>query len=122
MEKVKAWFERNKDDILVAWGTAGTFTTILLIVFCIVTMAISEDLVGVVNTKDKEIAKKDTIIETLEYERNYYYYLADELQQTYEEVVPKGQYIQDIEYLESVILELRYQCELQCGTYNNKEN
>ena len=35
----------------------------------------------------------------------------DELKQTYEDVIPKQQYIDDIEYLESVILELRTQCE-----------
>ena len=113
MKRIKEWFIKNKEDILLAWGMAGALSTMLLLVFCLVTMTISEDLVGVVNTKEQEIAKKDTMIEALEYERNYYYYLTDELQQTYEDVVPKGQYIQDVEFLESVILELRGQCEIE---------
>ena len=37
------------------------------------------------------------------------------LKQTYEDVIPKQQYIDDIEYLESVILELRTQCEQECS-------
>lgn len=118
MKKVKNWFVKNKDELLVAWGTMGTLISLLLILVTITMMAISEDLVEVVNTRNKEIAEKEAEIETLTYERNYYYYLTDELEQTYEDVIPKGQYIQDIEYLESVILELREQCE----TYNNKEN
>ena len=113
MQKIKDWFIRHKDDLLIAWGTLGTMVSLLLIVFTIALVAMTEDLVGVVETKNQELSKKEGIIDTLTYERNYYYYLVDELNQTYEDVVPKGQYIQDIEYLESVILELRTQCELE---------
>lgn len=122
MKKVKAWFVRNKDELLVAWGTLGTFVSLLLIVFTIALVAMTEDLTEVATEQKKELSANEAIMETLTYERNYYAILADDLMQTYEDTVPKQQYIQDIEYLESVILELRTQCELHCETYNNKEN
>lgn len=111
MKKVLDWLKENKNEIIAGWSLVATVIAILAICGCAIFMAISDDLVGVVETKEAEK-------QAMEEERNYYYYLADDLQQTYEEVVPKQQYIDDIEYLESVILELRYQCE----TYNNKEN
>lgn len=122
MKKVKDWFIRNKDELLVAWGTITTFTTIILLVFSIMMAAISNDLVGVVQTKEKELVEANEQIGIWQFQANYYSTLADDVIQTYEDSVPKQQYIQDVEYLESVIMELRYQCELQCGTYNNKEN
>lgn len=108
MRKVKEWFIKYKEDILFVWGTAASFIALLLVLFVIALVGMTEDLVGVVETKNKEI-------EVLAHERNYYFYLADDLQQTYEDVVPKQQYIQDIEFLESVILELRGQCEIELG-------
>lgn len=113
MGKIKDWFIKYKEELLFTWGTIGTMVSIFLIVFVMVLVAITEDLTKVVHTKDQKLSDKEGIIDTLTYERNYYYYLVDELQQTYEDVVPKGQYIQDVEYLESVILELRGQCEIE---------
>lgn len=111
MKKVRAWFEENKMELILAWASLTTIACILLGVLVLLTTGMTNELTTIANNQKKEIAN-------LTHERNYYYYISDELKQTYEDVVPKGQYIQDIEYLESVILELRTQCE----TYNNKEN
>lgn len=115
MKKIKQWLKDNKEDILVAWGTLATAIATILVGFCIIMVSITNDLV-------KKVQIQEGTMKELQFEAVYYNTLADELAQTYEDVVPKQQYIQDIEYLESVILELRTQCELECGTYNNKEN
>ena len=104
MTKVKDWFVRNKFEIVL--GSLGLFIIVSLLSILFNVM--------LVQTKNNEI-------EELTYERNYYYGMYDSIQQTYEEVVPKQQYIQDVEYLESVILELRTLCEgecKKCETYN----
>lgn len=114
MAKVKDWFVRNKFEIVLGSLVLFIIVSLLSILFNVMLMAISEDLTNVVQTKNNEI-------EELTYERNYYYSMYDSIQQTYEEVVPKQQYIQDVEYLESVILELRTLCEgecKKCETYN----
>jgi hypothetical protein len=108
---MKKWLKDHKEDLLVVWGSIGTVCAIILLVYSIAVSAMASDLVNVVNSKDKEIEK-------LTKERNHYFYLSDDLAQTYEDVVPKAQYVQDIEYLELVILELRDKCE----SYNNKDN
>ena len=108
--KVKDWFVRNKFEIVLGSLVLSIMVSLLSIVFNVMLMAISEDLTNVVQTKNNEI-------EELTYERNYYYGMCDSIQRTYEEVVPKQQYIQDVEYLESVILELRTQCEAECKKY-----
>ena len=111
MKKVKAWFEENKMELMFAWASLATIVCIILGILVLLTVSMTNELTTIANDQKKEIAN-------LTHERNYYYYISDELKQTYEETVPLGQYVQDIEYLESVILELRTQCE----TYNNKEN
>ena len=52
-----------------------------------------------------------TQMQKLTIERNIEAAKVDSILQTYEDTVPKQQYIDDIEYLESVILELRTQYE-----------
>lgn len=115
MKRIKQWFIDNKEELLVAWGTLATAIAMILVGFCIIMVSITNDLV-------KKVQILEANEKELQFDVVYYSTLADELAQTYEDVIPKQQYIQDIEYLESVILELRYQCELECGTYNNKEN
>lgn len=114
MAKVKDWFVENKFEIVLGALVIFIMVSLLSIVFNAILMSMSNDLVEVVETKNAEI-------EDLIYERNYYYGAYDSIIQAYEDVVPKQQYIQDIEYLESVILELRTQCEEECNkceTYN----
>lgn len=108
MRKIKNWFIRYKEELLFGWSIVATVVMLLFLATTILFMGISEDLVSRV---DMEVTEKEEI----KMERDKYYYLLDDLKQTYEDVVPKGQYIQDVEYLESVIRELREQLE----TYNN---
>lgn len=107
--KVLNWLKRNKDELLVGWGILATGLAAVSFTISIVFMAISDDLVKRVEMEVTEKEELKTTNKYLKMNRDYYMYLADELQQTYEDVVPKQQYIDDIEYLESVIRELRGQ-------------
>ena len=114
-KKIKNWLEKYKYDLLFGWGCFATGLAIVFLLGTLTFMAISDDLVGRV---EKEIKTQDELKSELEVARSeasYYYYMTDELKQTYEDVIPKQQYIDDIEYLESVILELRTQCEQECS-------
>lgn len=106
-KKVLDWLKRNKDDLLLAWGTLATGLAAVFFTMCLVFMAISDDLVGRIEMEVTEKNELKVSNEYLKKNRDYYMYLVDDLQQTYEDVVPKQQYIDDIEYLESVIRELR---------------
>lgn len=108
-KKVLDWLKRNKDDLLLAWCTLATGLAVIFLVMCLLFMAISNDLVGRI---EMEVTEKEELRISNEYlkkNRDYYKILVDDLKQTYEDVVPKQQYIDDIEYLESVIRELRGQ-------------
>ena len=107
MKKLKNWLERNRDEIM--YGIIALLTALLIMAICfsILFMGISDDLVEEVQVRNREI-------EQLEYERNYYYGLYDSVVQSYEDAIPKQQYIDDIEYLESVILQLRQTCGKDC--------
>lgn len=114
MKKVQDWLKRNKEELLFGWGMVGTAVSIVLILFVSIVMAMSNDLVDRV---EKEVSEKETIETALEdktREAAYYYSMYDSLIQSYEDVIPKGQYIQDVEYLESVILQLREACGSKC--------
>lgn len=106
-KKVLDWLKRNKDDLLLAWGILATGLAVVFFTMCLVFMAISDDLVGRIEMEVTEKNELKVSNEYLKRNRDYYMYLVDDLQQTYEDVVPKQQYIDDIEYLESVIRELR---------------
>ena len=107
MKKLKNWLERNRDEIM--YGIIALLIVLLIMAMCfsILFMGISDDLV-------KEVQIRNGEIEQLEYERNYYYGLYDSVVQSYEDAIPKQQYIDDIEYLESVILQLRQTCGKDC--------
>lgn len=107
MKKLKNWLERNRDEIM--YGIIALLIAVLIMAICfsILFMGISDDLVEEVRIRNGEI-------EQLEYERNYYYGLYDSVVQSYEDAIPKQQYIDDIEYLESVILQLRQTCGKDC--------
>ena len=107
MKKLKNWLERNRDEIM--YGIIALLIALLIMAICfsILFMGISDDLVEEVQVRNREI-------EQLEYERNYYYGLYDSVIQSYEDAIPKQQYIDDIEYLESVILQLRQTCGKDC--------
>lgn len=107
MKKLKNWLERNKDELLFGGITLLVSLLLLSIAGNVIFIGISNDLVDRV---EKEVNEK----EVLQQERNYYYGLYDSVIQSYEDAIPKQQYIDDIEYLESVILQLRQTCGKDC--------
>lgn len=107
MKKLKNWLERNKDELLFGGITVLVSLLALSIAGNIIFIGISNDLVDRVQ---KEVNEK----EVLKQERNYYYGLYDSVIQSYEDAIPKQQYIDDIEYLESIILQLRQTCGKDC--------
>ena len=117
-KKVKDWFVENKEELLFGWASCMTLLVMLLGVLIIIGVSVTNDLVARIEMEvtEKEELKDD--IETLKYQKAYYYNLYDSIIQDYEDVIPKQQYIDDIEYLESVILELRYQCEKELNDNN----
>lgn len=107
MKKVLKWLEERKDELLYGGIALLVSLLVLSIAGNIVFIGISNDLVDRV---EKEVGEKQVLLQ----ERNYYYGLYDSVIQSYEDVIPKGQYIQEVEYLESVILQLRQACGEEC--------
>ena len=107
MKKVLKWLKERKDELLFGGITLLVGLLGISIVYNVIFTAISNDLVDRV---EKEVSEKRVLLQ----ERNNYYGLYDSVIQSYEDVIPKGQYIQDVEYLESVILQLRQACGEEC--------
>ena len=107
MKKVLKWLEERKDELLFGGIAVLVALLALSIAGNVIFIGISNDLVDRV---EKEVNEK----EVLQQERNYYYGLYDSVIQSYEDAIPKQQYIDDIEYLESVILQLRQTCGKNC--------
>lgn len=98
-KKIKNWLSSNKLEILEVYGITITAVLAVVTLWLILFTAMSNDLVEVVddkNTEIEELTRQKLIIET-----------------NFNEIMQ--QYTDDIEYLESVILELRTQCEQECG-------
>ena len=110
-KKIKNWLSSNKLEILEVYSMTITALLVVVILWAIIFTAISNDLVGVIDSKNTEIMEKNAAIEELTRQKLIAEMKADEIMQQYEDVIPKQQYINDIEYFESVILELRTQCE-----------
>lgn len=103
LNKFKEFCNRHKEDIIVTVMSFFICTTIILSIFMTAIVAMTNDLVEVVDSQKFEIEelKRDVI---------YYKQLSDDVLQTYEESVPKLKYDTDIQYYQSVIDELRTQC------------
>lgn len=110
MKRVLDWLKENKEEIVEA-SAIGLFLLVLgLMLFIVILVAMTDDLVGVLEEKQAQL-------DQVTMERNRLHSVNDSIMQTYEDAIPKQQYIDDIEYLESVIRELRESC--QNDTYNN---
>lgn len=109
------WFIKYKEEIKTGYLILVTAALLLLILFIVAVVAMTNDLVGVVENQNYEIEGYKEEIEYLTIEKNKAEAAKDSIIQDYEDSIPKQQYIDDIEYLESVILELRTQCEKECG-------
>lgn len=98
-KKIKNWLSSNKLEILEVYSMTITALLVVVTLWLILFTAMSNDLVEVVdskNTEIEELTRQKLIIET-----------------NFNEIMQ--QYTDDIDYLESVILELRTQCEQECG-------
>lgn len=115
---VKDWCIEYKEDIKTCYMMIVTVLMIFIGLFTWILIAMCNDLVGVVETRNNEIEGYQEEINYLIIERNKAESARDSIIQTYEDSIPKQQYINDIEYLELVILELRTQCEKECKTNN----
>lgn len=116
--RVKDWCIEYKEDIKTCYMFAVTVIVVIIGIFTGALVAMCNDLVRVVETRNNEIEGYKEEINYLIIERNKAEAARDSIIQTYEDSIPKQQYLDDIEYLESVILELRTQCEKECKTNN----
>ena len=101
-KKIKNWLSSNKLEILEVYSMTITALLVVVTLWLILFAAMSNDLVEVVDDKNTEI--EELTRQKLIIEMNF-----NEIMQ---------QYTDDIDYLESVILELRTQCEQECGKYD----
>lgn len=116
--RVKDWCIEYKEDIKTCYMFTITVIVVIIGIFTCALVAMCNDLVGVVETRNNEIEGYQEEINYLIIERNKAEAARDSIIQTYEDSIPKQQYLDDIEYLESVILELRTQCEKECKSNN----
>ena len=94
-KKIKNWLSSNKLEVLEVYSMTITALLVVVTLWLILFTAMSNDLVEVVDSKNAEI--EELTRQKLIIEMNF-----NEIMQ---------QYTDDIDYLESVILELRTQCE-----------
>ena len=107
VKRMKDFIHKYKDDILVGILAITSCLSLLFGLGCYLFGAMAGDLANVVREKEDEI-------EQLTIERNMAQLGLDSVIQTYEDVVPKQQYIDDVEYLESVIRDFRCKYENDC--------
>ena len=116
--RVKDWCFEYKEDIKTCYTFAVTVILVIIGIFTCALVAMCNDLVGVVETRNNEIEGYQEEINYLIIERNKAEAARDSIIQTYEDSIPKQQYLDDIEYLESVIYELRNQYGKECKSNN----
>ena len=122
---MKKIFNRVKDscieykkDIKTCYMFAVTVIAIFICLFTCILITMCNDLVDVIETKNNEIKRYKEEIEYFTIKRNEAEAARDSIIQGYEDSIPKQQYLDDIEYLESVIYELRTQYEKECKSNN----
>ena len=107
--RVKDWCIEYKKEIKTCYIILVTVIAIFICLFTCILITMCNDLVDVIETKNNEIKRYKEEIEYLTIKRNEAESERESIIQTYEDSIPKQQYINDIEYLESVILELTTQ-------------
>ena len=116
--RVKDWCIEYKKEIKTCYMFAITVIVIIIGILTYVLITMCNDLVDVIETKNNEIKRYKKEIEYLTIKRDEAEAARDSIIQGYEDSIPKQQYLDDIEYLESVIYELRIQYEKECKTNN----
>ena len=116
--RVKDWCIEYKKEIKTCYIILVTVIAIFICLFTCILITMCNDLVDVIETKNNEIERYKEEIKYLTIKRNEAESKRESIIQTYEDSIPKQQYINDIEYLESVILELKTQYKKECKTNN----
>ena len=116
--RVKDWCIEYKKEIKTCYIILVTVIAIFICLFTCILITMCNDLVDVIETKNNEIKRYKEEIKYLTIKRNEAESERESIIQTYEDSIPKQQYINDIEYLESVILELKTQYKKECKTNN----
>ena len=116
--RVKDWCIKYKKEIKTCYIILVTVIAIFISLFTCILITMCNDLVDVIETKNNEIERYKEEIEYLTIKRNEAESERESIIQAYEDSIPKQQYINDIEYLESVILELKTQYKKECKTNN----
>lgn len=116
--RVKDWCIEYKKEIKTCYIILVTVIAIFICLFTFILITMCNDLVDVIETKNNEIKRYKEEIEYLTIKRNEAESERESIIQTYEDSIPKQQYINDIEYLESVIYELKTQYKKECKTNN----
>ena len=116
--RVKDWCIEYKKEIKTCYIILVTVIAIFICLFTCILITMCNDLVDVIETKNNEIERYKEEIKYLTIKRNEAESERESIIQTYEDSIPKQQYINDIEYLESVILELKTQYKKECKTNN----
>ena len=116
--RIKDWCIEYKKDIKTCYMFAVTVIAIFICLFTCILITMCNDLVDVIETKNNEIKGYKEEIEYLTIKRNEAEAARDSIIKGYEDSIPKQQYLDDIEYLESVIYELRTQYEKECKSNN----
>ena len=116
--RVKDWCIEYKKEIKTCYIILVTVIAIFICLFTGILITMCNDLVDVIETKNNEIKRYKEEIEYLTIKRNEAESERESIIQGYEDSIPKQQYLDDIEYLESVIYELRTQYEKECKSNN----
>ena len=116
--RVKDWCIEYKKEIKTCYIILVTVIAIFICLFTCILITMCNDLVDVIETKNNEIERYKKEIKYLTIKKNKAEAERESIIQTYEDSIPKQQYINDIEYLESVILELKTQYKKECKTNN----
>lgn len=122
---MKKWLKENKMELLIGLSIISTVIALFVILYSVILSNVLDEALIIMEDQKVQIEALHDEVYFVTNEMEYYYVSYNEMINEYErvleeysDVVPKEQYLQEIEFLESVILELRYQCELECGTYN----
>lgn len=122
---MKKWLVENKIELLVGGIIISTVIALFGILYSVILSNVLDEAINIMEDQNVQIEALHDEVYFVTGEMEYYFVRYNEMVNEYEmlleeysDVVPKDQYLQEIEFLESVILELRYQCELECGTYN----
>lgn len=119
LNKIKAFFKEHIEEILVGTTTVFVCTTVILGLFSAALVAMTNDLVEVVDMRNTEVEELKIELQESHRSNIILKQTVEDIQTTYENSVPKLEYDSKIQYYESVIDELVTQCQKECKQCGN---